>query len=415
MLRRLICLLMLASVGLTPARAQDAAEQAFIDYHTARAIDAKCHFLRYFELSVARDVEFDALRPLWFTGAHAAGKIDNEEYLAAYDKLADMGEQKAEGIDCADEAAAAPYILKLREQTAVLIYADLIIAVDGGKLSDEQMRAAQAYEAMISPLYGENWQSFTEYAGRQAQFKYDESAQKDRDANPFGGLWTYDDEMEAEMEAYGFTSAGVYVESLRDGATRIVDDILFDLSAADAGYRVRTEYLPDGTYLNTLADAGGVVRYELIDMPGQFELLEKIGSVNLVFAVNADGEVRALTWGLRARETLADGSVTLLANPTKLEPGQATDYTYMRSQEWLDAAEIFTGRPLQETCLGAPCFGLPKAAVEAILSGSANQAFRFFVSVNPDPPLPDPADLQVHTAFTYRLNSWVLYKQGQSQ
>lgn len=415
MLRRLIPAFLFAFVSTLTALGQDAAEQAFIDYHTARAIDAKCHFLRYFELSVVRDIELNALRPLWFTGAHEAGKIDDEEYLEAYNKLADMGEQTASGIDCANEAAAAPYILKLREQISVLIYADLIIAVDGGALSDEQMRAAQAYEGMISPLYGENWQNFSEYARREAQFKFDESAQQDRDSSPFGGLWSYDDEMEAEMEAYGITSDGIYVDSLRAQATKVVDDILFDLSAADAGYRVRTEYFPDGSYVNTLADASGTVRYDLIDMPGQFELLEKIGSVNLVFAVNMEGDVRALTWGRRAREALADGSVTILANPTKLEASLATDYTYMRSQEWLDAAEIFTGLPLQETCLGAPCFGLPKAAVDTILSGSPNQAFRFFVSINPDPPLPSPVDMQVHTAFTYRLNSWVLYKQGQTQ
>ncbi|GEM_PF-4381954 len=109
-----------------------------------------------------------------------------------------MGEQRAAGIDCANEAAAAPYILKLREQISVLM-------------------------AMISPFYGENWQSFSEYARRQAQ------------------------------------------------------------------------YFPSGSFVHKLADAGDSVRYELSDMPGQFEVLEKIGSVNLVFAVNIEGEVRAMS------------------------------------------------------------------------------------------------------------------------
>src|SRR5690606_33439418 len=160
----------------------------------------------------------------------------------------------------------------------------------------------------------------------------------------------YDEDLEAEMEAYGFTSPGIYVSSLRAGATRVIDSILFDLSAADAGYRVRTEYLPDDTFINTLVDAGGNRAYELIDMPGKFELLEKTGAVDLVFAVNKDGDMRILTWGQKARETLTDSaSITLLVNPNKLEPYQATDYTYMRSQEWLDAAETFTARPAEET------------------------------------------------------------------
>lgn len=274
MLRRLISAFILTFVSTATVLGQDAAEQALIDCHTARAIEAQCHFLRYFELSVDHDIEPNVLRPLWFTGAHEAGRIDDEEYLEAYNKLADMGEQRAAGIDCANEAAAAPYILKLRGQIPVLIYADLIIAVDGGGLSDERMRAARACEAMISPFYGENWQSFSEYARRQAQ------------------------------------------------------------------------YFPSGSFVHKLADAGDSVRYELSDMPGQFELLEKIGTVNLVFAVNMEGEVRAMTWGLRAREALADGSVTILANPTKLESSLTTDYTYMRSQEWLDGADIFTGLPL---------------------------------------------------------------------
>lgn len=225
MLRRLIPALILTFVSTATVLGQDAAEQALIDYHTARAIDAQCHFLRYFELSVDRDIEPNVLRPLWFTGAHEAGKIDDEEYLGAYNKLADMGEQRAAGIECANEATAAPYILKLREQISVLIYADLIIAVDGGGLSDEQMRAARPCEAMISPFYGESWQSFSEYVRRHAQ------------------------------------------------------------------------YFPSGSFVHTLADADGTVRFELIDMPGQFELLEKICSVNLVFAVNMEGEVRAMTCG----------------------------------------------------------------------------------------------------------------------
>ncbi|GEM_PF-3866247 len=64
MLRRLIPAFILTFVSTVTVLGWGAAEQAFIDYHAARAIDAQCHFLRYFELSEDRDIEPNVLRPL---------------------------------------------------------------------------------------------------------------------------------------------------------------------------------------------------------------------------------------------------------------------------------------------------------------------------------------------------------------
>lgn len=413
MLRRL-CLALTSCVALAaPAAAQDAAEQAFIDYHTARAIDAQCHFLRYFELSTMRNVELNLLAPLWFTAAHDSGKIDDGEYLAAYEKLAEAGRAKAADIDCADQAKAAPFILKLRELTAILIYSDLIIAFDGNGLSDEQRQAAQIYEAMISPLYGETWPRFVDYARSQAQIRYNQAAQKDDDSNPLAGMWDDDPEMKAELEAYGLTDDGVYVEALRKDATRIIDDMLFDLTAGEAGYRVRSAYLPNDTAIDLMVDGTGTTRYELIDIPGAYETLEGAGPVNLIFASTPEGELLAMTWGENARTLLASGSLTVLANPNKLTPEQTTSFSYIRSQDWLDDARIFTAQVSEETCIGGPCFVFPKEALDTILAGSANQSYRFFVSSAANPAMPMPDNNQIQTGFTYILHNWMTYKSSQ--
>ncbi len=413
MLRRSLLSFALLMGITTPAFAQDAAEQAFIDYQTARAIDAKCHFLRYFELTKMRDIELNLLQPLWFTGAKDAGKIDDAQYLEAYEKLAAMGRDKAQAIACSDEAAAAPYILKLRDLTAVLIYIDLIIAFDGNRLSDEQRQAAQVYEAMISPLYGENWQRFADYARGQAQLLYNEAADKDDEFNPLAGLFADDPET---MEAlYGPAEDGVYVSSLREGAMRIIDMILFDLMAAEAGYRVKSEYLPDDTAVDMLVGADGNTRAYVTDIPHAYETLEQAGPVNLVVTVTPEEEIRIMSWGEKARSLLADGSVTFLVNPNKLNPEEATGFSYMRTQDWLDDALIFTARPVDEPCLGGPCFALPKEALDAILAGSVNQAYRFFVSSQPAPALPSPDTDVIHTGYTYMLVNWLNYREAASQ
>lgn len=417
MLRQTLLALSLLTIGAGTTSAQDIEEQAFIEYQGARAIDNKCHFLRYFEVLEAGAVEAELLQPLWFSGAYEAGKIDDDEYLAAFNKLADSGKAKVAAIDCADQQAAAPYIIPLRDRISVKLYADLMIAFEGKGLSDEQKQAGHAYEAMIAPLYGENWQSFLDHARRQAQFKIDAARREDAKSSVAFSLSDLDTMFGEEMEAYGIGGGDFYVQSLIGGNASVLDRIFFDLTAAAAGYRARIDrsVTDESAYFTALADAAGNRVYDLLDTPARYEVLEQTGEVYLVLAADQDGAMRVLTWGEGAKTLLATGTVTMLVNPEPLPPEQANDYTYMRSQEWWEKAVRFEAERLDEPCLDAPCFALPADMFDAILAGSANQSFRFYIAAAPGAQPAGPDDLQVHTGYTYALHRWRALKIAEAQ
>ncbi|MBE7733002.1 hypothetical protein [Devosia faecipullorum] len=417
MLRQILLALAFFAFGHGSTLAQDAEEQAFVTYQTARAIDNKCHFLRYFEALEAGGIETDLLRPLWFSSAYDAGKIDAEQYLAAFNKLADMGKAVAAGINCADQQAAAPHILALRDQIAYRLYSDIMIAFEDKGLSDERKQAGHAYEAMIAPLYGEHWPAFLAQAQRFAQAKVDDARSEDAESALAFGLFDFGDMYEEELEAYGIGGDDFYVQSLISGMAGTLDSILFDMKAEAAGYRARMERSPadESAFFTTLADASGARVYDLLGTPARYELYEQTGEVYLVFAATQDRQMRILTWGEDAPVLLADGSVTLLINPKPLPPAQKSDYAYMRSQQWWGDAIPFRAQRLDEPCLGAPCFGLPPEAMEAILKGSPDQPFRFYISSALDTVHADPEDLRTHTGYTYALYRWQALKAAEAQ
>jgi len=156
MLRSVLLAFAAAAALVAPAYGQNANEQNFIDLQTALLIDDKCHFLRDFEREHSNIVEHELLRPLWFFSAFESGTITPDEYDANYAKLADMARARAGTITCTDSQAAAPFILGLRDQVSSLLYAELMIAFESDKITEELRNAGRAYEAMIAPLYGEN-------------------------------------------------------------------------------------------------------------------------------------------------------------------------------------------------------------------------------------------------------------------
>jgi hypothetical protein len=406
--RRLIHALMLLPALAAPALAQSADELAFTDYHTAMAIDDKCFFLRAFERRRTYAVELALLERLDFHGYKNALKMSDEDYWANYNKLADPGKWRASEISCTDTQAAAPYINGLRDKVARDLYSDLIIAVQLGALTAEQTHAARLYESIMAPLYGENWQGFVQHAQNLAQAKIDKARKADVDADPYNELFgSYGlgfETEEWEEESFIPLATHYNFDATVTGTVRTVDAILFELTADEAGYRLHTERSADEDgYLTGLFDRYGVRIHDIIQDAESYKTLGGAGPIYLVLTIKDNGSMRIMTFGEQARTHMSLGSFTLALHPAALSDEQKSNYTFLRSADWWNAAKIFKAERVDETCLGGPCFALPPEVVDLLMAGSEGQHFRFFLAVEPDPPIPAPESPEIQTGYTYAL------------
>lgn len=410
MLRPALLALLTYCLFWTPAQAQSSDEQAFMDFHTGLAIDDKCHFLRAFERGRTWPVEQALLAPLDFYRANSASKITQEDYLASYNKLVEAGRVRAAEIACTDNQMAAPYIIGIRDRIARDLYSDLIIATQAGSLLPEQMQAAQTYERLIAPLYGENWQGFAQYAQGQAQVKVDKARADDVASDPFAGQLFADFGLSGALSAddplYEAATMSYYFDSMVEGTVRMVDDLLFEWNADAAGYRVRLQSNPEDTAsMTTLVDAAGTRMFDLWQSLDRYETLDGASAIPVAFTVRTDGSIRLMTMGDTARTAMANGSITLMVHPDALPDEEESDFTFMRSPEWWNAARVFEAERVDEPCLGAPCFALPGEVIDLIEAGSDRQQFRFFLSTEPDPAMPAPDQEYIHPGYPYALQS----------
>ncbi len=404
---RPILLLTLLALPL-PALAQEADTAPFLHYQTALALDDKCGFFKHFERKRTSVVGSELEKQLPHYTAYDAQTISYDDYLAAYAKLRAEGQAAAAPVDCQSQKVGE-FILPLRNAVSVEIYSDLMIAVEAEALGPDQMQAAQVYETMIAPMYGDNWGSFVAMASARAEAKVAEASKLDIDQQDFGGLGGMggllgaEDEIYEELYGASFNAISVYMQSLIDSTTATADDILFEAVAESAGYRFQQLSSPTSSnYLDALMHGERNRAMDLITIPGPVPLLDGEGTVYGVLAVWPDGRLRFMTYGSTATRVV-DGALVVIANPSQLGSDKATSFDYMRSQQWWDASEIFYGERVEEPCLGGPCFALPPETLTAILSGSPNQAFRFFVARDAEGPMPAPDAIGIQTAFTYLL------------
>jgi hypothetical protein len=387
--------------GIGHVQAQEAEIAKFVAFKTGEAIDDRCHFLKKFERDRFYDVEDALLGRLHF---HAnRGKISDEDYNAEYDALVAQARQTADAIACTDNQGAGAYILPLRGDIANLIYQDLLLAFDGGELTVEQQTAARAYEAMIAPLYGQNWQGFVDYGRRQAQARLEEAQEADQADDIYGFSLFGLNELGGNVVGDDPASVGTYNRSaLIAGSVRVTDDIFFEVMAEQLGYRRISRRLENAvTYIDGLTDRTFNPVLDFWKSPERYAVMEGGADIYAAFTLLADGGVRVMTYG-QAAIRLAEGSVTILVHPP-LDSERTSDFAYLRSQEWRDATTIYRGERVSEPCLGGPCFAFPTAMTDTILSGASGQAFQFFFSERATPEMPAPGDTAIHTGFNYQL------------
>lgn len=417
-MRQVLITLILSVLACASCLAQSPAEQTYIDYRIALDIDDKCHFLRHFERQNTSEIDEELLRPLNLYIDYAETGQDIDTINAERMRLAERAGETARNIACTDNQSAAPYILGLRDRIAHYLYANMMIGFESGRMTDEQKLAAQIFEAMITPLYGENWQGFVDHATKRAQYKVDTALQRDQQSNPYESLWGADSDYlysdDEEDYGYGSLASTVYFDALVIGALKAADDIVFDLTIEEAGYRVQTHYGDAGGRVTAFFDAEGKRRFDLWQVPAAYATLEKAGPVKLAFTVNEQGEGRIMAYGEQAKR-LVGGSITFLMLPHPQPSNQSSDYTTLRSAQWWDAAEIIKAEAISEPCLGGPCFALPASALDLLRNGASGQAFRFFLSIDAEPALPEPDDQNVFTGYNYALQSRDTFLAGQGQ
>lgn len=413
MLRPILIALTLSLALPLSAQAQTAAEQAYIDYQGALIIDDQCHFLRHFERQNTADIDKELLMPLELYIDYNFGVQDVEAIRAEQMRLIDLAKQKVASIACTDNQSAAPYILGLRDRISHYLYNYMMIGFQSGRMSEEQKRAASAFEAMITPLYGEGWQGFVELATQRAQFNIDDARRQDEAANPFSALWgddfddeyLYFDEEEDLYGDYGMGGSTVYFDALILMSLAAADDIFFNLTAEEAGYRIETHYGAGGSgQVTGFFTAERERPFDLFQVSTAYPTIEMAGPIKLAMLINSAGEGRIMAYGEHARR-LAEGSITFLVHPEKLPSDQNSDYTFLRSDEWWNAAEVIKAEPVDEPCLGGPCFALTKATMDMIGNGAYGQAFRFYLSVEANPEMPAPSSGQVYTGYNCALQA----------
>ncbi len=416
MLRPALIALTLSLALPLSAQAQTADEQNFIDYQTALAIDDKCHFFRNFERQRAPDVDEELIAHLPLS----AISRESEAFWIEYGKLVDQGRAQAASIACTNNEAAAPFIISLRDRFAHYLYADLMIAFESNRLTAEQKEAAQAYEAMISPLYGENWEGFVKHASGRAQFRIDEAHAQDASASPYSGLFEdllgeYEYDYLFDESSEDMYRSSVYLDALINRTIDGADTIVFEMIAERAGYRIWTRTNAEGSgHVIALVDGSGTSQYDLWQLPGGYVTLEKAGAIKLAFTVAQDGSVRVMSFGEEAHR-LQEGSLTIAVHPGELPANLSSDYSYMRSDEWWGNANIYKAERVDEPCLGGPCFALPADVIKDVLSGSYGQAFRFFISIAPDPAQPALDSPEIHIGFPYSLTARQTFLAAEAQ
>ena len=409
MRRLMICLILGLAMQVGPASALDADEEKLLDYQTAMAIDANCHFLKHFELSHTYPISSDLIDQVSWGVAFGSGKISADEYDARYRAIEEQGRAIAATVNCVDQQAAAHYIVPLRDQIAREIYANLLIAFEFGQLTPEQQDAARRYEAMIAPLYGQNWQGFVQYAQGQARRILEAAREKDAE-NDIYGFGLYDSLL---SDPYGEEEDLIYSAPIDSwnfdlqvkGSVRVVNDILFEVVAESQLYRLISRREGDRPgYIKSLVNAGFEPQMDLFEGPAPYTTLEGGPEVQLIMVIKADGDMRVMTFGQDAAQ-LKTGSLVLMVQPDALPTELGSNYAHITSLDWWESAQEFRGELVAEPCLGGPCFAFPRDIIDAFLAGDQQQSFRFYLSSQPNVAAPDFDNPAIQIGYTYQLRA----------
>ncbi|HEV2516084.1 MAG TPA: hypothetical protein VGV07_12595 [Devosia sp.] len=367
------------ALGLaSPALADGADDYSYL--RTAQSLDDSCHVLKFVERKLVDELAFDHIRGTGQYGFWQTGRMTNEEYNAWLDGLDAAADAKAAQIGCTQPAEA--YLLQARGVASSAILQGMMLAHHlAGLPEDDSYRrplhadllaASAAYQGFLQQVYQNQYPAFHE-AQRQAAL-----ARLPNGGMPVCDMWSAPDA--PCVETFGGFPSDDYYEKMGDAGTAaiVVNDVLLEVAAETAGFRVAGNFLQKTLLVgNLIQPASGAIYATLVDGARAFRLQEG-GEVFGAMAQAPDGSLRFMTYGTDA-EKLRTGAVRLLVR-TEPKPEGLQDWEIFNLEDYRSLTFPFDGVLLDEKCLGGPCFAFSPQATQAILDTGFDEKAELWLS-----------------------------------
>lgn len=389
MLRALLTgLVLTASSAALAAPADD-----YVTFRTALAINQACGGLKYLEHTRTQGAAFSALEGTSEASQVMDGRLSEDDYNQFVADLDARAQAQAQSVGCSQAAMA--YIMAGKARAAEDIYRGLVHAfnfenaidvISRMELGADRKLAALRFDAYLQQLYGTNFQAF---ATRQRDLAIADLPM----ANPF------DTGLGLGLAGSPFISPedSSKISNAQSMASLALDEVFFEVSAELAGFIVRPRPLAEQWTIPELrrndapnVDGMPVVvlpHYDLVDFtPDEQDLSERLYSL---MALTPEGQLRVMFYGDTA-QLLTDPTVRLLVRTEPLPAGESK-YSFFDKPAFREAVTSFEGVPVQQQCLGAPCFDFPPEASDAFV-GFEDIDAELFVSHLPDAEPPSDYD-----------------------
>jgi hypothetical protein len=349
---------------------------------TAQSLDDLCRVLKFVERKAIDEVGWDQIRTTTQYSFWQTDRMTNEEYQAWLDGLDAAADAKADELGCTPAAEA--YLLKARGVASAAILQGLILAhhlaglPEGDMLrrplSAEAMQAAGAYEGFLQQVYREQFPAFLEANKQAAAVRL-----------PGNGMPACDalTPPNASQGVSGGALDDEYYERMNDvtGAAQIADDVLFEVAAETAGYRVVGSWTQKAYLVPHIMASREFSLFASVIDNGRTFKLDGGGEVFGVIA-ERDGLLRFMTYGADA-EKLRTGAVRFLVR-TEPKPEGTADWEVFNLTDFRSLTSPFEGVLLDERCLGGPCYEFPAQTTEAMLEMGFDEKAELWLSASAD-------------------------------
>lgn len=363
----------------------------YVTFSTALVISQACGGLKYLEHTRTQGAVFTALNSTPQSSQVQDGRLSEDDYKQFVVDLDARAQAQAQSVGCTQ--TAMPYIMAAKAYAAADIYRSLVHAFNFEGAYDVTTRmvlgadrksAALRFDGYLQQLYGANFPAF---AARQREQAIGELPM----VNPF------DSGLGATASPPTSPEDLSKISDLQTMANIALDEVFFEVTAEVAGFIVRPRPLAEQWIIPELrrADSPNVEgmpvvvlpRSDLVDFtPDDQDLSEKLYSL---MALTPEGHLRVMFYGDTA-QLLTDPTVRLLVRTEPLPVG-ASKYDYFEQPGFRETTVSFNGVPVQQNCLGAPCFDFPPEATEAFV-GLEDMDAELFVSHLPDAEPPAEYD-----------------------
>lgn len=382
MLNRFSCrAVLVASLALFVSPALAAAEDDYVTYRTAAAINAACGGLKYLEHTRTLGAAQQALTNTRQNRLSLDGRLPEDEYktwLAALDKKA---ADQAAAVGCTEPAMQ--FIMRGKGAASEAIYRGLALSAHFASQTDvlmgvpvepDRWAALQRYDAYLQAIYREN---FAAFAARQKEIAAQELPMVNPFETDFGLGLSMIMSPEDSNKIFNAQSIAAYA----------LDEVFFEVSAEMAGFIVRPILIQDTWTIPELRAAAAAAqpglpvvdgpRYDLIDLTPEDgdDRQQKLYSL---IVLTPENRLRVMYYG-DAANLLGNPTVRLYVRNEPL-PAGASAFSYFESPGFREKVTAFEGTRVEGGCLTAACFEFPPAATDLFVADKDNQYAELFVS-----------------------------------